>query len=77
MFVTAKKILKDAKFKLHKFYSSLGTLQARVSPLGHPQETLPTEELEESYTSSTLIWEGAQVAFGRAEGAGDAVEHVG
>ena len=54
MFVTAKKILKDAGFNLRKFYSSSGTLQAKGSPLERPQETLPTEELEESYTSSTL-----------------------
>ena len=54
MFVTAKKILKDAGFNLRKFYSSSGALQARVSPLEHPQETLPAEELEESYASLSL-----------------------
>ena len=54
MFVIAKKILKNAGFNLRKFYSSSGTLQARISLLEHPQETLPTDELEESYTSLTL-----------------------
>ena len=69
MFVTAKKILKDAEFNLRKFYSNSGTLQARVSPLEHRQETLPTEELEESYTSSTLggeqkLYSGEQKVLG-------------
>ena len=58
MFVTAKKILKDAGLNLRKFYSSSKALQERVSLLEHPQEMLPTEELEESYISSTL--EGEQ-----------------
>ena len=49
MLVSAKKILRNAGFNLRKFHSSSGALQARVSPLERPQETLPAEELEESY----------------------------
>ena len=49
MFVTAKKILKDAGFNHRKFYSSSEAMQARVSLLEQPQETL-----QESYTSSTV-----------------------
>ena len=55
MFVTAKKILKDAGFNLRKFYSSSESLQARVNPLEPPSpEASPTEVPEESYTSSIL-----------------------
>ena len=52
VFATAREILKDAGFNLRKFYSNSDALQARINPL--PQGTPPTEDPDESYTSSTL-----------------------
>ena len=69
VFATAREILKDARFNLRKFYSNSDTLQARINPL--PQGTPPTEDPDESYTSSTLG--GGQKPH---SGAGDSVEPV-
>ncbi len=62
MFVTSKEILKKAGFNLRKFYTNSPALQAKVNPADYleavpeqpPLEITPTEELEESYASSTL-----------------------
>ena len=64
IFTMSKEILKEAGFNLRKFYSNSAALQARVNPddgkknplvRAVTEETLAvTEELEESYSSSTL-----------------------
>jgi len=61
MFAMSKEILKEAGFNLRKFYSNSMTLQARVNPNENPlkkentkPESADIEELEESYSSSTL-----------------------
>ena len=62
IFVLSREILKDAGFNLRKFYSNSATLQAKVNPEEAvdmtlerlPLEVSPTEELEDSYSSSTL-----------------------
>ena len=64
MFTMSKEIFKEAGFNLRKFYSNSAALQARVNPdagkvntLGENNKTPDSavvEELEESYSSSTL-----------------------
>ena len=64
MFTLSKEILKEAGFNLRKFYSNSAALQARVNPdtdkVNHltnensKPETAAVEELEETYSSSTI-----------------------
>ena len=73
LFTMCKEILREAGFNLRKFYCNSATLQARVNPddgkekLLVEENTTPDlaviEELEESYSSSTLV-EGQKLCRG-------------